>query len=485
MTFRDQFFPGVIKLSNLVLVGSAAALVLVMLYILYHYGWMGERRFADWTGMALYCILPAFFAALFLASLKLKPVYKLSLAALCLLVVTSGYGAELFMLEPEKTAWVDAPKRKRNELVQLAKQYGIEFDTRERFEVINDLRQRGIEAVPAVLPAALLKKQSEYTLKSAIGAQAVEVIPLGGIANKLTVLCNQNGQYVNYRSDQYGFHNPVEIWQSNLLEIAALGKSFTQGYCVPSDKNFVALIRNRHPATLNLGMATHGPLFMLAALTEYLPPLSPRVVLWFYAEGNHVLYLQHEKKSPLLMRYFQDEFRQNLVGRQRDIDRALTDYVETEQEAREIPERPRRDNEGFAALARIIKLTVLRQKIGLVYGTDSVQLEERADLDANIKLFHQVLSRAKQRVGAWNGKLHFVYLPSWARYENGSPRTADEERATVLKMAAALDIPRIDLHPIFEAHGDPLSLFPFRRFYHYNEQGHRLVSEAVLKSISP
>jgi hypothetical protein len=135
-------------------------------------------------------------------------------------------------------------------------------------------------------------------------------------------------------------------------------------------------------------------------------------------------------------------------------------------------------------LLKVIKLPVLRQKLGLVYGTHSRSLEDLADLESNMNLFGDILSRAKQRVGGWNGTLNLVYLPSWKRYANNDDRIVDKERTGILALARSLGIPSLDLHPTFQAHGDPLSLFPFRRFYHYNEQGHQIVAEEVLKGIS-
>ena len=37
---------------------------------------------------------------------------------------------------------------------------------------------------------------------------------------------------------------------------------------------------------INLGVGGFGPLLELAALTEYLTPLKPPVVLWVFFEGN-------------------------------------------------------------------------------------------------------------------------------------------------------------------------------------------------------
>jgi hypothetical protein len=56
-------------------------------------------------------------------------------------------------------------------------------------------------------------------------------------------------------------------------------------------------------------------------------------------------------------------------------------------------------------------------------------------------------------------------------------------RDEVLTIVRDVGIPLVDLDPTFQVHGDPLSLFPFRRAGHYNEVGHRLVAEAVLKAV--
>ena len=66
----------------------------------------------------------------------------------------------------------------------------------------------------------------------------------------------------------------------------AVGDSFTHGACVPSEDNFVGVIRADHPATANLGMDSNGPLLMLASLKEYALRFRPKTVLWFYFEGN-------------------------------------------------------------------------------------------------------------------------------------------------------------------------------------------------------
>jgi hypothetical protein len=101
----------------------------------------------------------------------------------------------------------------------------------------------------------------------------------------------------------------------------------------------------------------------------------------------------------------------------------------------------------------------------------------------NMVLFREILSQAKMRVAAWGGQLYFVYLPEWARYNNHTS-WGKTKRGSVLTMIESLGIPIVDIDPAFQANGDPLSLFPFRGAGHYNETGHWLVAEEVLRSLS-
>ena len=101
-----------------------------------------------------------------------------------------------------------------------------------------------------------------------------------------------------------------------------------------------------------------------------------------------------------------------------------------------------------------------------------------------MELLAAILSHAKLSVSSWGGKVYLVYLPERERY--AFPKTAeldDRIREHLLRLAGSLGIPVIDVHSAFESHGDPLSLFPFRRGGHYNVEGHNLIGETVLRSL--
>ena len=96
-------------------------------------------------------------------------------------------------------------------------------------------------------------------------------------------------------------------------------------------------------------------------------------------------------------------------------------------------------------------------------------------------IFRDILLKSNQMVSDWNGKFYFVYLPAWNRYSTGNKHP---NRDFVLQTIKELQIPIIDVHSeVFKTHPDPLSLFPFRKYNHYNAEGYKLVAEAIVKQL--
>jgi hypothetical protein len=343
------------------------------------------------------------------------------------------------------------------------------------------LRKQGIDAEPYVSASILLQKQANGSVTSGLAIDGTEVVPLGGISNSVTVLCNETGPHVIYQSDEHGFNNPKGIWGAD-VKIAVIGDSFAHGSCVPDGKNFVALIRKHHPATLNLAGGGQGPLLMLATLKEYVQHVRPRLVLWFYFEGNDLDNLDMERASPILTRYLmKGGYSQNLRERQSDIDRALNVFVERARE--QIASDGNKQVEIVPRISRLtenlfatVTLTQLRQRLRAIYET-----RNGSEREALLKLFGKVLLESKLSVEAWGGQLYFVYLPQWERYAR--PGLANKDRERVLSLVRHMGIPVVDLHEAFRAQDDPLELFPFRQNAHYSETGNQLVAKEVLRAI--
>jgi hypothetical protein len=183
------------------------------------------------------------------------------------------------------------------------------------------------------------------------------------------------------------------------------------------------------------------------------------------------------------MRYLEGDFKQVLLTNQSAIDQALTADI-PRRKAVETSRRQSRKESNAGPVAdslSLLKLSRLRTHLGLAYGKDERDAEVE---DATMNLLQKILSQANDRVSAWGGKLYFIYLPSWDRYAGNNPESADRQHAQVLTFVGSLGVPVIDLHRAFQAQRDPLSLFPFRGPGHYNQEGHGLVAEEVLKVIS-
>ena len=283
------------------------------------------------------------------------------------------------------------------------------FDTRGTLEVINQLNRQGTYAVPNVTPALLLFGSAGQSRQSPITIAGQEVLPLGGIANTLTVFCNETGKYIRYESDEHGFHNPKGLWQTGHTDIVALGDSFTQGFCVPSEKNFVSFIRERYRTTLNLGGSGDGPLLELAKLKEYAQYLQPKIVLWFFFEGNDWEDLPAEAKHASLRAYLTHNVTQDLRSQQS----AMTRRLPRGSKGKSSDLWHGRADRGLnlklsTKLLETVNFSYLRHRLSLVTGRKADEPPQGLPFE----LFVRVLAEAHTMVNGWGGTLYFVYLPA-------------------------------------------------------------------------
>jgi hypothetical protein len=368
-------------------------------------------------------------------------------------LVVAAYGAEIYLraLPDLRVRWT-------------AGRLGIPYDARSQFEVVRDLRARGVSAWPAVFPAW-----------QGLSHEDADLVPLGGISRVTTVFCNEIGQYVVYTSDEHGFHNPEGIWSSQAIDIAVLGDSFAQGACIPDGRDFVGLLRKERPLTLNLGMLGNGPLLMLAGLREFLVDLEPRIVLWVYTEGNDLTQdLHREEGYAALRRYLTSGHSEGLRGRQSEVDSLLRGLVDRNFRSRLA---------GTAAIAippRFFRLWYLRQALGL-FLVDTQQSHSEEDLS----LFRRILLEARLTTEEWGGTLYFVYLPAEARYiDEKTRREYDRTRGQVLALLRELQVRLIDIQPPASSRSDAGDLFAFRGG-HFSPAGNRLVAETILEALPP
>ena len=459
-----EVLPGRIKFANL-MVWLFFGLSLFLVACVF---WRSEIYYGGiLRGAYFYFYLLSLSATLFWGvALRLKSEIQLNLVMSSISLIAGLYIVEIYLAFIETYA----------ALPTAAKKAGVSFDTRTKMEVIRDLKEEGVDAVPVSCGHKLFEVEE---------ADGFWFTP-GGISKKTTVGANENGYFQIIHTDRYGFNNPDSVWDTEKTDWLLIGDSFTFGAAVQPGEEISSQIRNfTHSSTvINLGCAQNGPLEQLLSLKEYAETKVPKRVLWMYYEGNDLHDLNRSSKSQQIMNYLRPGFSQNLIQRQEEIDawkareiiKAETRYAIKWKENNRQQAQEWKDEEQLL----ILRLFHLRNAIGF----NPAQLTKDADhIDIN-PLLLEILTITRDRVAEWGGKLYFVYLPEYNRYKRYfSNHSSFRNRSELLKLVDSIDIPIIDIHKAFMNHPEPLSLFPFRHGGHYNAQGYRLTARTIVKKV--
>ena len=136
--------------------------------------------------------------------------------------------------------------------------------------------------------------------------------PLSHASNALVVQCNESGRYYFYRSDEWGFNNPRGVLAAGDIDVALVGESYFQGFCLPEPQSLAGSIRKKYPRTANFALAGNRLLGQLGSFREYVEPTRPRVVLW--AVNPNFAVMDENTRDPILARYLDPTYSQHLDG---------------------------------------------------------------------------------------------------------------------------------------------------------------------------
>ena len=342
------------------------------------------------------------------------------------------------------------------------KETGKKYDTRYLLEIYSDLKKNDPNIVIKVTPDDHIQENNS-------------LLPFSGISNSKTILGNENGYYIIYQSDRYGFRNPDEEWDKNEIEYLLVGDSMTHGCCVNSDiASILRKLSNR--SVLNLGYGSNGPLLEFGVLREYYDKRAKKV-LWIYFEGNDLHDLTDELKSNLLKNYLNDSsFSQNLKLRHGEINSLVKEKIEL---AEKIGGRGKNRDNFLFKLNSFIKIYNTRRAItkpGYSFEQPAPPIE-----------FKEILKKAKDLVEENNSEIYFIYLPQYSRYQVGNiffgKNHFNETNYTLVKnIVEELKIPFIDIHKeVFEKEKEPTDLFPFGLWGHYNPEGFNKIAKTIYK----
>ncbi len=307
-----------------------------------------------------------------------------------------------------------------------------------------------------------------------------EGLPLASTSKQPTGLCSANGSELVFDSDAHGFRNAGV--QADAVKIAVIGDSFAQGYCVTEPQSISGKLRSRYGSVLNLAATGAGPLWELAILREYAKERRPRAIVWFFYEGNDLEGADVER-SGYAGKYLDPNFTQDLGARQKDVDAALGQRLDSLAASFHPSVRER--------LTRLILLREIRARLALSLRPSEARLEDvGTSVHDEVPVLKQVLSLARVDAAAWGGELLFVYLPERSRYTSPLKDMIEParpghqaEHAGVIAAARSLGLDILDMEPVFSAHSNPLSFFDEGRV-HYNAEGYALVADSVGAAIS-
>ncbi len=364
------------------------------------------------------------------------------------------------------------------ERLAKAKENNLNFDTRTKSEVIEDFKNDNITIYPEIHPLVFLGNSD---LSYGIQFNGKKIFPLGGVSRSKTISCNEQGSWLIYDTDKFGFNNPKEAYLKNFVDIVVFGDSFAKGWCVESNENVAANLRKNNLNVLNYGIAGSGPLIQYAAFKEYIEPIKPKIVIWFYFM-NDLYDMTDEIKSPLLINYLNEEnYNQELKSNQNFIDSSLKKFIQEElnQYKKNIE-----DSSQQQLFLDIIKLSKTRGVLNLIPNSSS-----NSDI---FEIYFKILKQTKTSVDSWGGELYVINLPSIYHVDKENfykniPIELKEDlyKKQIESAVESLDISYIDMQTeVFDKYSDPLSLFPFKLWGHYNEIGYQLISNAIFTRLN-
>jgi hypothetical protein len=301
-------------------------------------------------------------------------------------------------------------------------------------------------------------------LKFALTRGQQTVFPLSGIPNVKTLFCNENEAWETFDSDDFGYSNSPLVWKEEELDAVLLGDSYVLGECLRGPKRFASLVQAAFPQTLNLGYSGTGPLASLARLIEYGEKRKPAHIFFFYYEGNDPMELiRDEMPHPVLSRYLEQGFSQNLEGKSATLEPVIRSWVKNYSRSRDWAEKSHLGTDKSWSAEEINLPSLSRES-----------WSERVDQEF-LKQMERVVLRMLQITGT-RSQFHFFYLPAEA--ENFR-----KFLSPLKTLSEKYSFDFVDMGGAFI--GKSLDPFTHRGNNHYNEAANALIAEEVIQRLMP
>lgn len=369
----------------------------------------------------------------------------------------------------------------------LAKKKSIKFDHRSKLEIIYEFERNNKEL--------FLNLGPEYyseNFNDGINIEGTFFFPLSAKSNTYYIMDNESGYYPIYKSDKYGFNNYFLDNNYNNIDVVLLGDHLVEGLSVHPDKNISAIMNQKGCKTISIGRYDNAALTRFASLVEYVNIIKPKVVIWMhYPDDIHEM--QRELESSILRKYlFKDNFFQDLINNQNEIDSALNYYLNKNLNSLK--------SNSKLKITRILLIKNLRDKFNInlynikkiFHKKDNIKTKNynnNFDLEKHINYFDILINKSSNHIDKWNGKKYFFYFPEFRAFDdkfnyNFRGVKINELRDKVKKIANNANYNVHDFQNIiFEKYSNPKELFPLEIDNHYSEEAYNLIANKILNII--
>ena len=160
-----------------------------------------------------------------------------------------------------------------------------------------------------------------------LNTKKLNLYPLGGISNIPVKLKNKfTKDETIENTDNFGFKNSNKWSINSDIDFVFIGDSFTYGTDVAHNESFFDYFASSYPNSINFGCGGTGPIIQKAIFSEYVKNLKPNYVIWNLNLGNDINSDLPSEFNSFYKNYLNNNFSQNLVSRQSDINKLYMNF---------------------------------------------------------------------------------------------------------------------------------------------------------------
>ena len=257
-------------------------------------------------------------------------------------------------------------------------------------------------------------------------------IIFGDVPNSKIILCNEDGEYVFFKSDKFGFRNNNKNYDNQNFKNGQMpiliGDSFGLGVCI-EDKIY---LKNINDKVINLSVSGSGPISQIALINEYLIKFKTNKIIWLYYEGNDFLDLEIEMKNSIFKKYLNSldkwptyNYFQNI----NNTNKFLVNYIENLKKTKIIEGSSFKEikyGKDFS-LNRLIKLTAVRNIFRNYKNRNNYGQSKK--LNTYLNSFNELNKLLLKK----NIEVNFIFLPSYKTISRGEISQSIKDLKKILK----------------------------------------------------